>query len=123
LRFQKLIKIFIIVIAIFLSNAYGPKETFSQWYMGGTLHQATGKEWHAATHANKLATCADFIAAWSQNDLLKDQYKPRNNPQRWKPLAEELVTAIDAYYEKKSNLPSTVASVSALVAMIGGWLK
>lgn len=34
-----------------------------EWYEGGTLHKATGKEWHAATYRNRLATSADFLAA------------------------------------------------------------
>ena len=33
-----------------------------QWYEGGNLHQATLREWCAATDANRLATAADFAA-------------------------------------------------------------
>jgi len=34
-----------------------------KWYEGGTLHKATGGEWHRATSRNQLATAADFVAA------------------------------------------------------------
>ena len=33
------------------------------WYIGGDLHKKTIAEWKEASHENKLATCADFIAA------------------------------------------------------------
>jgi hypothetical protein len=34
-----------------------------EWYLGGTLHQASVYEWKNATEKNKLATCADFVAS------------------------------------------------------------
>lgn len=33
----------------------------AQWYVGGTLHSRTLKEWHAASTANKHATLADMV--------------------------------------------------------------
>lgn len=38
------------------------KSASDEWYVGGTLHQATISEWKNATEKNKLATCADFVA-------------------------------------------------------------
>lgn len=35
----------------------------SAWYKGGTLHRATMREWNSASYSNRLATCADFVAA------------------------------------------------------------
>lgn len=32
------------------------------WYVGGTLHDKTIREWREATYANRLATSADFVA-------------------------------------------------------------
>jgi len=34
-----------------------------EWYKGGTLHNATAREWHQSTARNQLATSADFVAA------------------------------------------------------------
>lgn len=34
----------------------------AEWYQGGTLHQANLLEWKHASHANRLATAADFVA-------------------------------------------------------------
>ena len=33
-----------------------------KWYVGGTLHEATGKEWVTASRRNRIATAADMIA-------------------------------------------------------------
>lgn len=33
----------------------------AQWYVGGTLHSRTLKEWHIASTANKHATLADMV--------------------------------------------------------------
>ena len=60
MRFQKLRGFFVIIGVLFLFNAYSEKETFAAWYEGGALHQATGKEWRTATHANKLGGCQVF---------------------------------------------------------------
>ena len=34
-----------------------------EWYQGGTLHNATAREWQAARADNRLATTADFVAS------------------------------------------------------------
>lgn len=55
-----------------------PVQPSGKWYVGGTLHDATPDEWNAASQSNKLATCADFLAAArptlkpSIGDKLKD---------------------------------------------------
>lgn len=35
----------------------------AKWYVGGTLHRATMREWRLATYENKLATAGDFLTA------------------------------------------------------------
>jgi hypothetical protein len=41
-----------------------------KWYEGGTLHKLSALDWQKATYANKLATCADFVAhAWVNKKL------------------------------------------------------
>jgi len=46
------------------SSLLAPRATIAgEWYEGGTLHKATGQQWQAASHSNRLATSADFVAA------------------------------------------------------------
>jgi hypothetical protein len=40
----------------------------SEWYSGGTLHNATMGDWNQASYANRLATCGDFMATMLQKD-------------------------------------------------------
>lgn len=62
------------------------------WDSGGTLHRATGAQWRAATHENKLATAADwiagFLAAAGASGMVRDRDKTR-------PGAERLVACMD----------------------------
>ncbi len=39
------------------------RSTQSKWYVGGTLHRATMREWYGATYKNRLATCGDLVAS------------------------------------------------------------
>jgi hypothetical protein len=56
------------------NNKLPAQQKPGEWYEGGTLHQSKIAEWKKATEANKLATCADFIAKArkiaNMNDLL-----------------------------------------------------
>jgi len=47
-------------------------EVIDEWYKGGTLHQATVKEWKNAPESNKLATCADFMAEIDNTVSMKE---------------------------------------------------
>jgi len=40
------------------------------WFDGGTLHRAKGKDWRTATDTNRLATSADIITKLSDNGKL-----------------------------------------------------
>jgi hypothetical protein len=42
------------------------------WYVGGTLHSATLAQWHSANYENRLATCADFVAAACKAEVERD---------------------------------------------------
>ena len=53
-HYQKYLVIFLLLAPVIV--------TASEWYEGGTLHQATAKEWHAVSSENQLATAADFVA-------------------------------------------------------------
>jgi hypothetical protein len=49
-------------------------QAVSDWFRGGTLHNASVAEWNRATEANKLATCGDWIAAWERDGLTSKKY-------------------------------------------------
>ena len=51
-------KLFCILILFITSAIYA-----GEWYEGGTLHNATLREWYSASYQNRLATSADLIAA------------------------------------------------------------
>ncbi len=46
----------------------------NDWFIGGTLHKSTVREWNNATEEDKLATCADWICAWERSDLTTRKY-------------------------------------------------
>ena len=63
---MKTFNILVGILAILISLAMIGCESEPQsaeWYSGGTLHKATIAEWHQATYANRLATCADWVKA------------------------------------------------------------
>lgn len=37
--------------------------TIRRWYIGGTLHDSSARDWSVAEYKNRLATAADFVAA------------------------------------------------------------
>ena len=41
-----------------------PESPEPKWYEGGTLHRAKVSQWVSATEKNRVATCADFVAAF-----------------------------------------------------------
>ncbi len=74
-----------------------PKETqkpkTSEWYSGGTLHDATMKEWSEATYQNKLATASDIVMTLLAVDGV-DITKIDINEQL-KPMAIDFVKGLD----------------------------
>jgi hypothetical protein len=43
-----------------------------EWYVGGSLHEASLQKWKSSTDENKLATCADFVANIKKYDDLDE---------------------------------------------------
>lgn len=73
---RRLLPILVIGI-LFLSacaapSTPAPTPTATEWYSGGTLHKATVGEWHQATYANRLATCADWVVAANRAEAERD---------------------------------------------------
>lgn len=71
----------------------------AHWYEGGTLHQKRITDWKSATYANKLATCADFVAG-TTGKIDKEK-------------AAQLVMCIDKAAEAPSTANEDVATLGA----------
>jgi hypothetical protein len=81
-----------------------PVETSNVWYKGGTLHDATLKEWRQATYENQLATCADFISRmWIKKLLRPDIQRNVKSVDNIKVLAEKLVDEMNIASDGLSN--------------------
>jgi len=76
-----------------------PSTSSAEWYTGGSLHDKKGVDWIKASYENKLATCADFIAA-SSNQLDKRS-------------AEQLVICIDKTVEESVAQKEDVSTLAA----------
>jgi uncharacterized protein YgiM (DUF1202 family) len=101
------------------------------WYRGGTLHKANALEWHGASHANKLATCADFITRkWKGKELLPQMTWEIRSVDDIRPFAEELVTFIDdavapangAPADRKLMADTKVADLASSGMFLLGWI-
>jgi|GEM_PF-1994779 len=81
-----------------------------EWYMGGTLHSATMREWSAASEANQLATCADIVSARMLDEGRTDGRIDRNR--EVKPLAEVLMSCINTAGAGRTIDHQTVSEVA-----------
>jgi hypothetical protein len=119
-------------IAIFIAcgGAGTNRRAAREWYQGGTLHNKTVREWRAANDADKLATCADFVARiWDGKKFKPSIQQGLHTPEDMKPYAIELVSFINAYVREhpddlalkidKSNEPITEIAALGMVGM--GW--
>lgn len=108
------------------------KKKNQKWYEGGTLHQASALDWQKADAANKLATCADLVATMVNRKMLKDEFISRiKSPEHLKPLAIELVKALDAAFKadadpnknEKLYANQIVSQTTVILATMMKWLK
>jgi hypothetical protein len=120
-----------LVCAIVLGVAADPAAKM-KWYEGGTLHRLTALDWQKATYANKLATCADFVAhAWVNKKLKKQVAVKIHGVEDLKPLAIELVSFMDAATEPEKDhrknhemfAQQRVAELAAMGMLLLEWLK
>lgn len=72
-----------------------PQPTKVKWFTGGTLHQATSKQWMVGTGRNRLATAADWayagIKKWKGEAAVDE---PDELEFGLKPYAQDLVTCV-----------------------------
>lgn len=96
-------------------------KTGKMWFEGGTLHQATVKEWRNATKENKLATCADFVAGQWKTDKLRFSISDMDG---LKYYAQELVDFIDTSTEDIKEINNhKITEIAAMGFFVMNWLK
>lgn len=104
--------------------------TSRKWYEGGTLHRKSALDWQKATGANKLATCADLVAALHKNGSLKTSMSNRiKSIDDLLPYAIELRSFLDAAFERDPDdqinrrmyANQTVSSATAIAVVMLKW--
>jgi len=102
------------------------------WYDGGNLHKAGAMDWQKATHANKLATCSDFLAAlWQKKSLKPSLMSAIHSTDDMRVLSEELVRNMDEALSKEKNKRKnemmyknqTVSEIAAMLLIMMKWTK
>jgi hypothetical protein len=94
-----------------------------EWYEGGTLHGATAAQWQEASHENKLATCADWLAFLYSNNKLALSV---TNMDELKPYAQELTVCLDTSLEGLTSEEvgnNGAVELSLMCVALMGWLK
>jgi hypothetical protein len=103
-----------------------------KWYQGGTLHRKTALDWQNASSANKLATCADFVAGmWDKGKLKPSITRTISAVDDFRPYAQQLVGCLDAAFKpwpdpeenRRLFANQTVASFAAMGMVTMGWMK
>jgi hypothetical protein len=104
------------------------------WDQGGTLHGATVKQWHEGTHADRLATCSDWVSAfrsWDQQftasgDIWESFIEPRD-PEGWIQIRYAMYLRDVLTEGTKDNVDAVghlnVSDIAMFAAHKLGWLK
>ena len=89
-------KILPIIAFAFLSCSGGNQKEI-EWTKNGTLHESDISAWKKSTDANKLATCADFLANLknAENQKYKTISEMKNDATNMKACIEEAVNGGD----------------------------
>jgi hypothetical protein len=97
----------------------GPKlSDAEQWYLGGTLQDATVAQWRIASYDNKLATAA----MWAIMEPGIRKVSQRSSSMATvKPYAEELVGCISSMTAYDRCIDDNVDSLAANCMVILGW--
>ena len=89
----------------------------AQWYSGGSLHGATGKQWVAASSSNRLATSADFVAkAFGEKKV-----RSLGSIDKLKPYAQNVKSCVDETYRAPNSQNLRVSEVAASCLIILGY--
>ena len=129
-RYIKIIFAFIACALILTAAADSAAKL--KWYEGGTLHKLTALDWQKATYANKLATCADFVAHAWVNKMLKNNVAGKlQTVDDLRPYAVDLVAFLDAATKPEKNARKNqrlvakqeVSELAAQGMLLMEWLK
>lgn len=83
-----------------------------EWYIGGTLHDTSMKEWRSATDENRLATSADWAAA-----ILRGAGKAHTSPDEFRRLSTELERCVSQIGNSKTRLKTAGAAATCATQM------
>lgn len=112
----------VLALCLFVACGGGRQQTGKQWYEGGTLHDKTAADWHAATPEDRLATCGDFVAtAWEKKMLTPQMTEGIRGMEDMKPLAKQLAESIDKAAEANGQIK--VAELASASMMLRGWMR
>ena len=95
-----------------------PGTAFGQWYSGGTLHAANGREWQQADASNRLATAADMVAAVAKGG---DTKIPDGTVEDVRPYAELLSGCITEATKTKVGAMLPVQDIAELCVVSMEW--
>ena len=107
-------------------------DTQRKWYEGGSLHRATIAEWRDASPENRIATCAEFLAAlWSKGRLREEIAAKIKTPDDLLAPVTSLVACIDKATEPEADpnrdqqmyANQNVSEMAAACVTAMGWLK
>lgn len=85
----------------------------ADWYSGGTLHGASGKEWKVAPAQNRLATAADFVAKVVKPTSMDDLREK----------SEELQICISEAVADPSGDGQEVSAIAAACVILMGYVR
>lgn len=89
----------------------GGGRSSGKWYQGGTLHQATAREWRAGSYADKLATAGDMLSATKWRGHL-------NTPEDFDRLKDKAAMLVGAVNDSLSGNSVESVRVSEIVASL-----
>nr|WP_321361053.1 hypothetical protein [uncultured Hyphomonas sp.] len=102
---------FIVTAMVYASTAS------AQWYAGGTLHRATGKQWVVASNADRLATSSDFVAkAFGEKKV-----RSLGSINKLKPYAQNVKSCVDETYRAPNSQNLRVSEIAASCLIILGY--
>jgi hypothetical protein len=103
-----------------------------EWFVGGNLHNKTGKEWVHASRKNKLATACDWVTGSiekkMQNSARQREYsiekaKGKEAWLRWQLIQSNTVVAgLDAFYDTETTQNQQTALAVTLLMVGLGWI-
>ena len=88
------------------------------WYVGGTLTNATVREWHISPYENKLATAANWTML--QPSIRKISLRS-SSMETVRPYAIELVACVNQISAMESYTDKNVSNLAAACMFSMGW--